>query len=231
MIKKILSLILMLLLVFASSFAQDKQYGVRGAINYSQLSGFSFNTEYRATPSTPSEVPEEVAPIPDNFEDSRIGISVGFFAAYPLNEKIYIQPEIQFSSGGNNNQQLRVNAISFPVVVNYNFSEAAYVQIGPEIGFKVWEWEKNDNMKTFLFSGVIGGGYNITENIFVTLRYSLGITNVFANDAEISIERTTEATREIDGIQTTINILDKNTKLNNLKGKNSYLQLSFGYRL
>ncbi|MBQ4819230.1 porin family protein [Aquimarina sp. MMG016] len=211
--------------------AQDVRYGVRAGLNYSQIGGFSFDKVYIEAPDTPDEVPNETAETPDGFEDNRIGFVIGFFADYYFNEKFSIQPEIQFSNQGNKYEELRVNALQLPIVFKYHISDYINVHLGPEVGFKIWEWEKNENFGTFLFSGTVGVGVNITDNFYVNLRYAIGLNDLFEDEAEIIVSRDTQVERIIDGQPTTITITDRNTRIRNLEGKSSYFQLSFGYRL
>ncbi|MEW7281170.1 porin family protein [Aquimarina sp. 2201CG1-2-11] len=166
-------------------FAQEEVYGIRIGGNLSSISSDD---------------------IPENLEDSRFGIVVGFLAEYPLKGKFSIQPEFQYSSMGNDDESLRVDYLQFPVFLKYNISELVNIHIGPQAGVKIWEWQDNTSTEvsfnTFNFSTVTGVGVDITENFFVDLRYGFGFSNII-DDTNIS-----------DSEGTTRNI-----------------QLSFGYKL
>ncbi|TPN88887.1 porin family protein [Aquimarina algicola] len=178
--------IILILFTIFNSFAQENTYGVRIGANLSSISSDD---------------------IPENLEDSRFGVVVGFLAEYPISEKWSIQPEFQFSSLGNEDETLRVNFLQAPVFLKYNFTPVFNVHIGPQIGLKIWEWEDNTDLEvdfnTFNFSGMAGVGVNITENFFADLRYGFGFSNLFDDE-------------DVEG---------------DFKGNSRNIQLSFGYKL
>ncbi len=163
--KKVLCIAILLIFGTLVSSAQDASFGIRVGANYSSISSDD---------------------IPEDLEDSRLGIVVGFLAEYPITEKLSIQPEFQFSSLGNEDEALRVNYLQLPVFIKYNISEMFNVHIGPQAGIKVWEWEDNNgieaNFETFNFAAVVGFGANLTENFFVDLRYGFGVSNIIEDD-------------------------------------------------
>ncbi len=166
--------------------AQESRYGIRIGANLSSISSDD---------------------IPDNLDDSRIGVVVGFFADYALTQKLRLQPELQFSGQGNKDEVVRVNYLQLPILLKYDIKNWINIHIGPQVGLKIWEWEDNTdfetNFNTFDFAGVLGLGVNITNNFFVDLRYALGLSNVLDDEgASISLD-----------------------------GKNRNIQLSIGYRL
>ena len=73
-------------------FAQEAVYGIRIGGNLSSINSDD---------------------IPENLEDSRFGIVVGFLAEYPLKGKFSIQPEFQYSSMGNEDESLRIGEYSY----------------------------------------------------------------------------------------------------------------------
>ncbi|GAA4278791.1 porin family protein [Aquimarina mytili] len=184
--KQLLCAALFLLLGTLSSIAQESSYGVRIGANLSSISSDD---------------------IPDNLEDSRFGIVVGFLAEYPINEKWSIQPEFQYSSQGNDDKTLRVDYLQLPVFIKYYFNDMINIHVGPQAGLKIWEWEDNTvletNFNTFDFAAVGGLGVNITENFFADIRYAYGLSNIIDDEgAAISQE-----------------------------GNSTNIQLSFGYKL
>ncbi|UZO80255.1 PorT family protein [Aquimarina sp. ERC-38] len=182
-------LLLFVLIVFLSLFvanAQDSRYGIRVGANLSSISSDD---------------------IEEDAEDARIGVAVGFFAEYYVTNHISIQPELQFSSQGNKAEDLRVNYIQLPVIFKYNFNQVINLQLGPQAGLKIWEWEDNGlreaNFNTINFAAVGGLGFNITDNFYIDARYEYGINNLY----------------EQEGIQ------------REFKGNLTNIQLSIGYRL
>jgi len=134
-------------------------------------------------------------------------VVVGFLADFALTEKLRLQPELQYSGQGNKNKDLRINYLQIPVVLKYNITNLFNVQLGPQAGIKIWEWEDNQSgitdFSTFDFAVVAGVGVNVTDNFFVDLRYAQGLSNVFDEDGSAP---------GVDGTSTNI-------------------QLSVGYRL
>ncbi len=184
--KKALLLVIALISGVFISEAQESRYGIRVGANLSSISSDD---------------------IPENLEDGRVGVVVGFLADFAINSKLRIQPELQYSGQGNKDKDLRVNYIQLPVILKYNFTNVFNVQLGPQAGIKIWEWEDNQNgntdFGTFDFAAVAGIGVNITDNFFVDLRYAFGLSNVF-DDKDLIID---------------------------LDGKSRNIQLSVGYRL
>ncbi len=183
--KNILWISVVFLFITLHSFAQEGVYGIRIGGNLSSISSDD---------------------IPENLEDSRFGVVVGFLAEYPLKGKLSIQPEFQYSSMGNDDESLRIDYLQLPIFLKYNFSELVNIHLGPQAGVKIWEWQDKTsaeaNFNTFNFSVVAGIGVNITENFFADLRYGFGVSNII-DDTNIS-----------DSEGTTRNI-----------------QLSFGYKI
>lgn len=183
---KTLLLISALLIGITTINAQESRYGIRIGANLSSISSDD---------------------ITGDLDKNRIGVVVGFFADYALTQKLRLQPELQYSGQGNKDKDLRVNYLQVPIIFKYNITDLINVQLGPQAGIKIWEWEDNQaniaDFSTFDFAGVAGIGVNITDNFFVDLRYAFGLSNVFDKDG---------SSIEIDG-----------TSRN--------LQLSVGYRL
>jgi hypothetical protein len=156
---------ILLITVVLNSKAQEITYGVRIGANLSSINSDD---------------------IPEDLEDSRFGIVVGFLAEVPITQKWSIQPEFQYSSLGNDNESLKVDYLQLPIMLKYNFSELFNIHIGPQVGLKIWEWEDNSsyetNFKTFDLSVVAGVGVNITENFFADLRYGFGVSNIIDNE-------------------------------------------------
>ncbi len=163
--KKLQFVALFLVFGFLTCKAQDASYGMRIGANLSSIDSDN---------------------IPENLEDSRFGIVVGFLVEYPITQKWSIQPEFQFSSLGNDDKTLRVDYLQLPVLLKYNFSQLFNIHIGPQVGVKIWEWEDNTgletNFNTFNFAGVIGVGANITDNVFADLRYGFGLSNIIDDE-------------------------------------------------
>jgi len=172
--KKTLLLIFTVLIGIITINAQESRYLVRIGANLSSISSDN---------------------ITGDLDQNRIGVVVGFLADFALTEKLRLQPEFQYSGQGNKNRDLRVNYLQIPILLKYNITDLFNVQLGPQAGIKIWEWEDNLNnitdFGTFDFAGVLGIGANVTDNFFVDLRYAFGLSNVFDQDgSDIEIDGT-----------------------------------------
>ncbi len=183
---KTLLLVFTLLIGTLTITSQESRYGIRIGANVSSINSDD---------------------ITGDLDQSRIGVVVGFLADFALTEKLRLQPEFQYSGQGNKDKDLRVNYLQLPILLKYNITDLFNVQLGPQAGVKIWEWEDNQDdtfdFGTFDFAGVAGIGLNITDNFFVDLRYAIGLSNVFDEDGSSF----------------------------RFDGNNTNIQLSVGYRL
>lgn len=203
---------LLFLSVFTAN-AQDHKYGFRLGLNYSDI---DFDDD---------------SVIPGGGGDARYGFMAGFFAIYSLSETISIQPEIQYSAQGEKSSSafdstgaenqfsedpLKINLLQVPILVNYTIANKFTISLGPQVGLRIWEWERQEDYETVQFSAIGGVGYNITDNWAVNLRGSFGITN--AIDADNS--NTFEALNS-----------DLAEPIFKAKGVNHFVQFSLAYSL
>ncbi|TYA72003.1 porin family protein [Seonamhaeicola marinus] len=145
------------------------KWGVRGGYNISNLDfedGSSAN-------------------IPNKHRNS---VYIGFFANIGLSRTISLNPELQFSAEGANDERLHLDFIQAPVLLRFRLSEKIHVAAGPQAGLKVHKYE--DGMKNITYSAVGGVEYKITHVLFAEARYTYGISNVFDEDTGISARNT-----------------------------------------
>lgn len=158
--------ILLLVLVIGSSihgFSQSGTYGIRGGYNISNL-------DFDETPS---------------FENKhRNSLYIGAFADFRLNNTISIVPELQFSAEGANSENLHLDYIQAPILFKFKLSPKFRFGIGPQVSLKSHKYE--DGVKNLAYSGVGGVEYKITEMLFVDLRYTQGMSNIF--DDHLAVE-------------------------------------------
>ncbi|MGJ5641550.1 porin family protein [Formosa sp. S-31] len=153
------TLLILTLLISATSFAQFDLFGVRAGMNISNL-------------DFESEVPSG--------NTHRNGFMIGFLAQYGVSEHFSISPEVQFSAEGAKDKDLRLDYINVPVLAKYLFNERLAFGVGPQMGIKVHEYE--DGYKNLMFSGVASLEYLVLDDFFIDVRYSYGFTNVFDDD-------------------------------------------------
>ncbi|WP_298512974.1 porin family protein [uncultured Kordia sp.] len=146
----------------------ETRYGFKLGVNISNYSGTNLND------------------IQDGLNDSRIGFVAGFFIDMSLTEKIRFQPEFLYSAQGAKEENLRADYLQVPLMLKYELTDFLNIQLGPQIGVKIHEFE--DNFKNFDF-GVNGGiGLTILENVAIEARYNLGLADMFDEDRAPNIE-------------------------------------------
>jgi opacity protein-like surface antigen len=180
-------------LSFSVSTAQKVNFGVKGGLNVSTLTG-------------------DVEDL-----DPKIGFHLGGFAEIKLNEKFSIQPELMFSTQGakaeyiddfegfavNIEENLKINYIVLPIMAKYYVSEKFSIQAGPQIGFLIsakdeitasFEGESQseeidikDETKSIDFGLNLGFGYNFTDKLFADARYNIGLSSI-PDDSEVDVK-------------------------------------------
>jgi len=139
--------------------SQDIIYGVRGALNVSNL---------------------DFKPDADFENKHRNGFAFGGFIDYSLSEKTSVLLELQWSAEGGKAESLRADYIHLPILLRFSLSDRLMFGVGPKIGLKTWA--ANDLFSTASFSGVVGLEYLITDELFIDARLSYGATNVIDQD-------------------------------------------------
>ena len=165
---KKITLSIIAVLAFGFTNAQEVKFGVKGGINFADLTGdIDGNT-------------------------SKVGFQVGGFAEIKLTEKFAIQPELLFSAQGTKSDEdgsdLKYNLdyLNVPVMAKYYVADKFSLEAGPQIGFLLSAKAKagdedadvKDLFKSIDFGVNFGAGYDFTENISAGIRYNLGLSNV-----------------------------------------------------
>lgn len=177
-VMKNLLLVVALFFLCQISYAQYS-YGVKGGLNISILS-FS-HQKYDVSP--------------------KIGINLGAFGSYVLDEKISIRPEIYFSTEGNNWKTknsvgiVKLNQLRIPILLNYQINERIFLEIGPQYNLLLSISQKKneeeyENVKQYYKTGVLGFGIgarysvdNLLEGLSVGVRYNGDFGQI--NDVEV----------------------------------------------
>lgn len=160
------------------SLSQEVSYGVRGALNVSNL---------------------DFDPNPIINNQHRNGFAFGGFVDYGFSEEVSLLTELQWSAEGGKNESIRADYIKMPILLRFSVSDHLTLGAGPQLAVKTWK--DNDGFATFVFSGVAGFEYMITDELFVDTRFYYGFSN----------------------------ILDK--ELTDIKAKNHVIQFGFGIKI
>ncbi len=141
------------------SLSQEVFYGVRGAINASNL---DFDPD--AT-----------------FENQhRYGFAFGGFVDFGITEDVSLLTELQWSAEGGKNEAIRADYIKMPILLRISLSDRFTIGAGPQAALKTWK--DRDGFSTFTFSGVAGIEFMITEELFIDTRLTYGFSNILDQD-------------------------------------------------
>lgn len=164
--KNLLILILLLGISF-QAFSQSGTYGIRGGYNISNLN-------FSETPTTSNK--------------HRNSIYLGVFADFELSKKVSLVPEFQFSAEGANDEDLNLDYIQAPILFKFKLGSRIRAAVGPQVGLKIHKFE--DGFKNIAYSGVGGLEYKINEMLFIDLRYTQGVSNIFDDNLNIEAKNT-----------------------------------------
>jgi hypothetical protein len=160
-------LVVPLLVLCTSLFAQKFQLGLKGGVNISNFNGLDWeNVDTKA----------------------RLGFLGGAFINLMIGDHFSITPEALFSSQGakienaGNEQNLKVSYLAVPVLLKYRFNGGFYIEAGPQVAFKIDE--NTDNMPIDAFARNLdlafdaGLGYHSDMGLGIGARYVAGLSNV-----------------------------------------------------
>jgi hypothetical protein len=167
--KRIIISAVMLLLI-RGAFAQHVEYGIKGGVNFANLSNDAA----------------------DNKADTKTGFHLGGLAHIHLTRSFAIQPEIVYSTQGAEygDDKLKLNYINIPVLAQYMFGNGFRLQTGPQVGILTTsEYESGktetdvDNFSNADLSWSFGASYVGRSGLGIDARYNLGLTDVTKSNA------------------------------------------------
>lgn len=163
--------------------AQNLNFGAKAGLN---IAGISFESDSYST-------------------SSRIGFHLGAFVNYKFDEKFAIQPEINFSTGGNewdfNNGtstgEIKTSNLSIPVLLQYNAIQNLIFEAGLQYNVLLSIEQKIDgfsggfeDISEFYKSGTLGAAIGaiyqldtILPGLAAGLRFTFDLTNI--NDVDV----------------------------------------------
>ena len=168
------------------SSTKETSYGVTGGFHATNIN-FSINSDGLT-------------------EVDDLGFFIGLFAEFPLSEKFSIQPEFHYSIVHDEGFGYAFENLILPVFLKYYITEKFNVMSG--LQFDYFTEKDLGDIKRFGLGLGIGLGYDITDSILISSRYSFGITN------------------RID----TSEFIDDFIDLNDLSAKTNIFQIGLGYR-
>ena len=176
--KSILIAVLAVFGLTSTASAQEFVYfGVKGGVNFSNMTS-------------------------DGFEDenSRTGFHLGLLSEIPVGDRFSIQPEVLYSTQGTeayNNRfgkgEYQLDYIHVPVLAKVYLIDGLSLEAGPSFNFlaeEEYDFESSlgdvefdgEAGSTFEFGGAIGASYKFNNGFFASGRYTHGFTDAFDSD-------------------------------------------------
>ncbi|PWJ33655.1 porin family protein [Sediminitomix flava] len=157
---------------FAQSQVSDFDFGFKGGLNLSRES--------------------------NSVGNSKLGVNLGAYAAYPLTNNLFVQAEMMYASQGERYKtegivfKDKLNYLHFPVMAKYYVADGLNLQFGPQLGFMLVGKQKvgdtvtkaNDKFNTVDFAFNFGAGYELDNGLGFEVRYSLGVTGIKSSDID-----------------------------------------------
>lgn len=112
-------------------------------------------------------------------EESSSGYYIGIFKQFKINEKLKLNPELQFAFYERDNGG-KFNDLVLPVLLQYNFWSSLSLIVGPQFDYLLGNGSEEYN--AFGFSAAFGLNYDLGSNFFINWRMSYGFTERFKND-------------------------------------------------
>lgn len=164
--------------IYAQSDDTTTQFGVKGGVNLSNITG------------------DDVGDL-----DSRTSFHLGLFLEIPISERFSFQPEVLYSGQGfnlNDQAEYKLDYIQVPLMAKVYIVKGLYAEAGPQFGFKVKEEvdyesgaiggtvevDPDDSViKNFDTNLALGAGYKFDNGFSLSARYNLGLTSIVKDDA------------------------------------------------
>jgi len=164
--------LLFLFFTLASTVSgQDAFWGVRGGANFNKVDGIGIsNSMY-------------------------VGYTGGLFATFIISDRFSFQHELSYSVRGLNGKlangdpnKVKLAYIDVPWMLNYNFSQALFVQAGVQASvYSFFKAPHNDtipynkyNANVFDFSVLLGAGVILDNNMIFGVRINQSLSHTFA---------------------------------------------------
>ena len=176
--KKILTLAVLTVLGFTNVNAQKIQFGVKGGLNFANISG-------------------------DNTKDigAVTSFNFGVLSEIPISDKFSFQPELVYSGQGYgfNDNTIALGYLNVPLMGKYYVAKGFSVEAGPQIGYLFSAKNENidlkDSFKTVDLGLNFGLGYKLNNGLNFGARYNMGLSNI--NKADNSSNKNTNGVLQL----------------------------------
>ncbi|CAM1373076.1 porin family protein [Tenacibaculum xiamenense] len=154
--KKLSFTILIIVLGFTGLNAQESKFGIKGGLNFAQITGANSLKSDRKT-----------------------DFNLGIMAEIPIVEKFFFQPELLYSRQGSS---VNLDYLNIPLLGKYYLTEGLNIQAGPQIGFLLSADTNGvnvkSNFKTLDFGVDFGLGYQFKNGLNLGAKYNYGLSNL-----------------------------------------------------
>ncbi len=177
--KKLLLITLSVLLSSTSIFAQELKIGIKGGLNYSNVSG-------------------DVAGLLNFNGESTLGFHVGALASIGISDQFAIQPELIYNQlgteqsipGVNTTGIINLSYLSLPVLAKYYVADGFSIMAGPQLSYLIDSdlsvAAGNNDINTEFINiyndvdlGInVGASYEFPFGMIIGANYYHGLTNV-----------------------------------------------------
>lgn len=107
---------------------------------------------------------------------SASGFFIGITLDFQVSEDFNIQPELHFVSTSKDGES--VEQIVMPILGKYYITDEFNLQAGPQVDLVISE---SDGLNTLGLGFAFGSGYDFSDKLFASARYSFGLTNRVEN--------------------------------------------------
>lgn len=166
--KRLLITFLLLFVVVTGGFAQGKvEFGLKGGYNNASVTKAS---------------------------GTRNRVHLGGVARINISDKFAIQPELLYSLQGGEIAEVdfSANYLSLPILSSYNLVDNLYVEIGPEFSYLTYAEVKPLIITKYIdklqISFDVGTSYRFKNDLFVQLRYCLGLKKLSDNKEHFNFD-------------------------------------------
>jgi len=162
--KKGLLLIVVLLIAIVNQTNAQYKVGIKGGLNLSKLATLNEPDNYTS---------------PDM--DYRTSFHIGGFWHIPLNNKLFIQPELQYSGKGVKSQgyTTKLPYLVLPIIVGFQPTDLFQIEGGVELGYLLKYTEYHNDID---YGIDLGATFIITDAIKAGFRYNLGLNSIYGKD-------------------------------------------------
>ncbi|CAM1368471.1 conserved exported hypothetical protein [Tenacibaculum litopenaei] len=108
--------------------------------------------------------------------NSATGFYAGVFADFEVSEKFHIQPELLYSTAYKDGNS--TNTLNLPILAKYYVADQFSIHAGPTLDYVL---DESNGLNKFGFGVAAGLGYDFSDKVFATARYSLGLSNRIDN--------------------------------------------------